>query len=164
MGTSCVSRIWTHPCASLDTPVCTVWQNGHMDHITSKIIFQHLQLACSTVGSTCLGFKQHEIGTHHVLRSGAVMEMCLGEIPVYTIMLIGRWSSNKAEGALLKQRHKKMLSFCFWSFLHILDIAPRRISSEDPRQSSHHNNVEMRKNIGCGKSRQVQLQSFSLYA
>jgi len=33
-----VNRIWTYPGASLDTPVCTVWRNGRMEHITSKSI------------------------------------------------------------------------------------------------------------------------------
>ena len=33
-----VNRIWTYPGASLDTPVCTVWRKGCMDHITSKNI------------------------------------------------------------------------------------------------------------------------------
>jgi hypothetical protein len=88
-----VSRIWTYPGASLDTNVCTVWQNGRMEHITSKTILQHLRAACATIGSACLGFEPHKIGTHY-LRSGAAMEMYLGELPVYTIMLIGRWSSN----------------------------------------------------------------------
>jgi hypothetical protein len=60
---SVVNRIWTYPRASLDTPVCKVWRNGHMEHITSKNTLQHLQLACSTVGSACLGFKPPEVGT-----------------------------------------------------------------------------------------------------
>ena len=33
-----VNRIWTYPGASLDTPVCTVWRKGCMEHITSKNI------------------------------------------------------------------------------------------------------------------------------
>jgi len=67
------------------------------------------------------------------------MEMYLGEIPAYTIMLIGRWSSDAFLRYILKQVEqflcnvlKKMLTFL--SFRHIPDIAPRRISSEDPRQ------------------------------
>jgi hypothetical protein len=37
-----VNKIWTYPGTSLDTPVCTVWRNGRMEHITSKSILQHL--------------------------------------------------------------------------------------------------------------------------
>ena len=66
---------------------------GRMEHITSKSILQHLRSAYSSYGSACLGVEPHEVGTHS-LRSGAAMEMYLGEIPVYTIMLIGRWSSD----------------------------------------------------------------------
>jgi hypothetical protein len=64
-----------------------------MKHITSKSILQHLRAACSTVGSASLRFEPYKIGTHS-FHSGAGMEMYLREIPVYTIMLIGRWSSN----------------------------------------------------------------------
>jgi hypothetical protein len=162
-----VKRIWTYPGASLDTPVCTVWRNGRMEHITSKSILQHLRAACSSYGSARLGFEPHEVGTHS-LRSGAAMEMYLGEIPVYTIMLIGRWSSDAFLRYIRKQVEqfsrnvsKKMLTFR--SFRHIPDIAPRRISSDDPRQRNHRNNAETRRNIGGDKSRRAQLPAFPLY-
>ena len=57
------------------------------------------------------------------------MEMYLGEIPVYTIMLISRWSSDaflhyicKQMEQFLRNVSKKMLTF--WSFHHIPDIVP----------------------------------------
>ncbi len=175
-----VSRIWTYPGASLDTNVCTVWQNGRMEHMTSKTILQHLRAACATIGSACLGFEPHKIGTHS-LRSGAAMEMYLGEIPVYTIMLIGRWSSNaflryirKQVKQFLRNVAKRMLNFC--SFRHISNIHPRRISiddppgihprkisADDPQQRNHRNNAETKRNIGRNKSQRVQLPAFSLY-
>jgi hypothetical protein len=75
------------------------------------------------------------------------MEMYLGEIPIYTIMLIGRWSSDdflryirKQVEQFLRNAAKKMLTFR--SFRHIPDIAPRQISSEDPRQRIHRNNAK----------------------
>jgi hypothetical protein len=71
------------------------------------------------------------VGTHS-LQSGAAMEMYLREIPVYTIMLIGRWSSDAFLRYIRKQVEqfsrnvsKKMLTFR--SFRHIPDITPRRI-------------------------------------
>ena len=149
------NRIWAYTGASLslDTPVCTVWRNGCMEHKTSKNILQHLGSACSSYGSARLGFEPHRVDTHS-LRSGAAMEMYLGEIPVYTIMLIGRWSSDTFLRYIRKQVEqfsrnvaKKMLTFRFRYFRHIPDIAPRRISSEDPRQRNHRNNVEKRRNI-----------------
>jgi len=123
-----VNRIWTYPGTSLDKLMYTVWRNGRMEHITSKTILQYLQSACSSYGSACLGFEPHKVGTHS-LRSGAAMEMYLGEIPVYTIMLIGSWLSDTFLCYNRKQVEqfscnvtKKMLTFR--SFRHILDIAP----------------------------------------
>ncbi len=109
------------------------------------------------------------------------MEMYLGEIPVYTIMLIGRWSSNaffcyicKQVEQFLQNVAKRMLNFC--SFRHIPDIHPRRISiddppgihpqrmsTDDPRQRNHCNNAKTKRNIGHDKSQRVQLLAFSLY-
>ena len=84
------------------------------------------------------------------------MEMYPGKIPIYTIMLIGRWSSDaflcyirKQVEQFLHKVAKKMLTFR--SFHHILDIAPQRISSKDPRQCNHRNNAETRQNIGGNK-------------
>ena len=52
-----------------------------------------LRAAVFDIEEKKLGIKQEEIGTHS-LRSGAVMTMHLAEIPVYTIMVMGRWSSD----------------------------------------------------------------------
>ena len=136
---------------SLDTSVCTVWQNGHMEHITSKNVLQHLQSACAIIESACLGFEPHKVGTHSLWPGGA-MEMYLGEVPVYTIMPPGRWSSDTFLQYIQKQVEqflwnvvKKMITF--WSFCHFPDIAPQRISSQDPRQHNHCNKTKMRTNI-----------------
>jgi hypothetical protein len=162
--------------------VCSIWRHGRIEHITSKTITQHLRAACAAIGSETLGFEPHEVGTH-LLRSGAAMEMYLGEVPVYTIMLMGRWSSNAFLRYIRKQVElfsrdvsKRMLSFR--SFRHIPEIRPRRImiddpsnvinhrriSSNDPRQRNHRDNAETQRNIGRDTSRRVQLPAFSLYA
>jgi hypothetical protein len=88
-----VNRIWTYPGTTEDTPVCTVWRHDSRDQITSRQVITTLCAACATIGSARLGFEPDKIGTHS-LRSGAAMEMYLAGVPVYTIMLIGRWSSN----------------------------------------------------------------------
>jgi hypothetical protein len=151
-----------------------------MEHITSKTILQHLRAACATIGSACLRFEPHKIGTHS-LCSRAAMEMYLGEIPVYTIMLIDRWLSNAFLCYICKQVKQflwnvatRMLNF--HSFRHILDIHPwriliddppgihpRRISTDDPQQRNHCNNAKTKRNIGCNKSQQVQLPAFLLH-
>ncbi len=109
------------------------------------------------------------------------MDMYLGEIPVYTIMLIGRWLSDAFLRYICKQVEqfsqnvaKRMLNFC--SFRHIPDINPwriliddppgihpQRISTDDPRQRNHRNNAKAKRNIGRDKSQRAQLPAFSLY-
>ena len=76
-----------------DTSVCTVWRHDRCDQITSRQVITTLHAACATIGSARLGFEPDEIGTHS-LCSGAAMEMYLAGVPVYTIMLIGRWYSD----------------------------------------------------------------------
>jgi hypothetical protein len=98
------------------------------------------------------------------------MEMYLGEILVYTTMLISRWLSDaflcyiwkQVEQFLHHNVAKKMLTI--WSFHHIPDITPQQIALEDPRQCNHCNNAKTRRNIGHDKSQWVQLPAFSLYS
>jgi hypothetical protein len=45
------------------------------------------------IGKYKLGFGPDDVGLHSI-RSGASMTMYLGTVPVFTILLIGRWSSN----------------------------------------------------------------------
>ncbi len=149
-----------------DTLVCTVWQCDRLEQIASHQVFPALWPACATIGSACLGFKAHEISTHS-LQSGAVMEMYLAGIPVYTIMLIGRWSSDAFLHNIRKQGEqfskyvaKQMLTF--WLFRTIPDIARCVVSKDNPRQCNHGDNAKTRCNIGCNKSQQVQLPAFSL--
>jgi hypothetical protein len=88
------------------------------------------------------------VGTHS-LQSGAAMEMYLREIPICTIMLIGMWLrdaflcyNQKQVEQFSRNVAKKMLTF--WSFRHIPDIAPQRISSEDHLQRNHCSNAKTR--------------------
>ena len=52
-----------------------------------------LRSAASVFGKEKLEFKPKELGTH-LIRSGSAMAMYLDEVPIYTIMLLGCWSSN----------------------------------------------------------------------
>jgi hypothetical protein len=162
-----VSRIWMYEGATENTPICTFWRHGRMERITSQQNIAALRAACTSIGSTTLGFELTEIGTHS-LRSGAAMEMYLAGVPVYTIMLIGRWSSDAFLRYIRRQVEqfskgvsKQMIQFC--SFRAVPDIAPRVVSTEDPRQRNHRDNAETRNNIGGNRSRRVQLPAFSLF-
>ena len=143
-----VSRIWSYPGATPDTKVCSIWRHGRIEHITSKTIIQYLRAACAAIGSEVLGFEPHEVGTHS-LRSGAAMEMYLGEVPVYTIMLMGRWSSDAFLRYIRKQVEqfsrdvsKRMLNVR--SFRHVPEICPRRTLIDDPPQVINHRRVSVK--------------------
>jgi len=160
-----VNRIWSYQGTTENTQVSTVWRHDRREQITSRQVITSLLAACATIGSARLGFE--EIGTHS-LRSGAAMEMYLAAVPVYTIMLIGRWSSDAFLRYIRKQVEQfskdvaqKMLTHR--SFGTIPDMAPRTVSSEDPRQRNHRDNAETRKNIGRNASQRVQLPAFSLF-
>jgi hypothetical protein len=158
--------IWSYEGTTRDTPVCTFQRRGgQVDTIALSQVLMRLQTASQSVGSASLGFKPKEIGTHS-LRSGAAMEMYLAGVSVYTIMLIGRWSSNAFLRYIRKQLEqfsphvaKQMLTLR--SFCTIPHIAPHVVSIEDPRQWNHRDNAETRQNIGGDRSRRVQLPSFS---
>jgi hypothetical protein len=87
---------------------------------------------------------------------------------VYTIMLIGRWSSDaflhdfqKQVKQFLQDVAKKMLMHQL--FQTIPDVTPCIVSNKDPWQSNHRDNAKMRQNIGRNASQQVQLPVLSLF-
>jgi hypothetical protein len=162
-----INRIWSYQGTTENTPVCTVWRHDRREQITSRQVITSLRAACATIGSAQLGFEPDEMGTHS-LRSGAAMEMYLAGVPVCTIMLIGRWSSDTFLRYIRRQVEQfskdvaqKMLTHR--SFRTIPDIAPRAVSNEDPRQRNHRDNAKTRRNIGRDASRRVQLPAFSLF-
>jgi hypothetical protein len=92
-GPDWLTEFLSYPNTTCNTPVCAVWCHGRLDKIPSTQVLSALRAASKAVGSACLGFEPSEMGMHS-LRSGAAMEMYLARVPVYTIMLIGRWLSN----------------------------------------------------------------------
>ena len=67
--------------------------NGICFDLTSTLILGTLRAVVEDLGPGILGYKKADIGTHS-LRSGCAMAMHLAGIPVYMMMLIGRWSSE----------------------------------------------------------------------
>jgi hypothetical protein len=123
-----VNRILNYPNTTCDTPVCAVWRHGKLDKIASTQVLSALRAVSKAVGSACLGFKPSKMGTHS-LCSGAAMEMYLSGVPVYTIMLIGRWSSDAFLHYIRKQVEQFLLHvgkqmLTFQSFQTIPEIAP----------------------------------------
>ena len=90
---SVVYRILSYPDTSAETTVNTILLNNRLRLISSRTARNKLRSAASVIGEEKLGFTKDEIGTHS-LRSGAAMAMYLDGVPTFSIMMIGRWSSD----------------------------------------------------------------------
>jgi hypothetical protein len=69
------------------------------------MILDRIRSAVKYLGKEKLGFNEDDVGTHSN-RSGGAMGMFLSGTPVYTIMLLGRWSSD----AFMRYIRKQVLS------------------------------------------------------
>ena len=105
---SVVKRIMSYPGTDENTKVSAVWRNNRIEHITSKEIIDAINASAEAIGWDKLGVKKGDFGTHSI-RSGGAMAMYLDEIPIYTIMLIGRWSSD----AFLEYIRKQVDQFTY---------------------------------------------------
>jgi hypothetical protein len=88
-----------------DTPINYVEFDGKGFTIPSSLILIKIREAVATLGLETLGFLPEDVGTHSN-RSGGAMGMFLAGTPVYTIMLMGRWSSD----AFMRYIRKQVLS------------------------------------------------------
>ena len=88
-----VHQILGYPGTNADTTVNTIFLDGKLKTINSSTVRKKLRSAAKKVGKDRLGFHPDDIGTHSI-RSGAAMAMYLDGVPTFTIMLIGRWSSD----------------------------------------------------------------------
>ena len=125
-----------------------------------------LRAAVLVIGEAKLGFKAGEVGTHS-LRSGAAMAMHLAEIPVYTIMIMGRWSSD----AFLKYIRKQVAQFSqniakrMYNTQHFVHVpALERVDPLDPRTRNHPQNAQTRSNLmGSQSARRSKLSSMAMW-
>ena len=122
-------------------------KNGRLWDLTAKAALAHLRCFIASVDPV-FGLKPTEIGLHS-LRSSAAMAIYLNGIPVYTIMLLGRWSSDAFLRYIRKQVNEfssnvsnKMIKTT--KYHHLPD--PDR---EDPRTR---NPMAATANIGMGDS------------
>ena len=79
-----------------------VWKNHKIQHVTSEEMVADLRDAVRAIREDKLSFKEEQVGTHYQ-RSGAAMAMYLGEFPVYTVIMIGRCSSDAFLRSIRKQ-------------------------------------------------------------
>lgn len=161
-----VKWIRGYPGTSDNTTVDTVMIIGRFRQITSKEMVHALWDTAAAVGEARLGFAKEEIG-YHSPRSGAAMSMYLGECPVYTIMMIGRWSSDAFLLYIRKQVEQfshnvanKMLAFKTYN--HIPDYNPS-ITCVDQCTRNHADNAATRRNIGGDMAAQAPLPAFALH-
>ena len=77
-------------------------KKGTKCEISSYVIRSKLRSAVTAMGEKRLGFTANDIGCHSI-RSGGAMAMCLGKVPSYTIMIIGRWKSTAFLDYIRKQ-------------------------------------------------------------
>jgi hypothetical protein len=68
-------------------------KHNKIHKITGSQLLRQIRLAVSAIGKDILGFSPNNLGLHSA-RSGAAMAMYLAGVPIYTIMLLGRWSSD----------------------------------------------------------------------
>ncbi len=83
----------------------TVVIKGTLFSIPSTMVLDRIRSAIRSLGKEKLGFSEDKVGTHSN-RSGGAMGMYLAGTPVYTIMLLGRWSSD----AFMRYIRKQVLS------------------------------------------------------
>ncbi len=161
-----VRRIRSYSGTDTNTHVLAYMTNGTIAHVTSAQVVNALRDVVGAIGETRLGIAKHEVGTHS-LRSGVAMAMYLGECPVYTIMLIGRWSSNAFLWYIQKQvmefNHnvsKKMLRFRHYR--HVPDY-DHRIAANNPRVRNNPNNAKTWRNVGGDATRRNRLPAFTQF-
>ena len=95
------------------------------------------------------------------------MSIYLRDCPVYTIMMIRRWSNDSFLRYIRKQVEQfshnvshRMIHLQL--HCHIPDLEPA-VYHLDPRERNHPYNAKTRSNIGGNLSRRVRLPAMSLY-
>jgi hypothetical protein len=143
-----------------DTPLYSYTDdNGKLRHMETRIALGMLRTFIKTAVRDPLGLKASEIGLHS-MRSASAMAMYLNKVPIYTIMLLGRWSSD----AFLRYIRKEVSEFSSDvsrrmiknRVFHHVTPAPR----EDPRT---HNPLAATANSGMGSSRGTPTGVFSVW-
>ena len=162
-----VKRIRAIPSTTEETTInAYIDQSQKLAYVTSKQVKEALRAAVATIGESKLGFSSSEVGTHSI-RSGAAMAMHLAEVPVYTIMIIGRWSSD----AFLRYIRKQVAQFSqniaqqmlsTQNYFHVSSF-DQRVSHLDPRQRNNPNNAQTRRNLGNNPLGQSRLPAFALW-
>lgn len=116
-------------------------------HLHATHILNRLRTAVDFIGPAELGFTSADIGLHSI-RSGAAMSMYLQGIPVYVIMLLGRWCSD----AFLRYIRRNVQEFSAGvsrkMIANPLFFTVPSADREDPRACGHRQNLQHNLNLG----------------
>jgi hypothetical protein len=121
-------------------------EDGSTYHFTGSILLTRLRRAAQSLGPDILGFNHKQIGLHSA-RSGAAMAMYLAGVPVFTIMLLGHWSSD----AFLRYIRKQVQEFSSGvssKMIQRSDFFTIPLDTTDPSKSLNHpiQNIHQNKN------------------
>ena len=97
-----IRRLRSYPGYSDKWEIFTYYDGKTFSRITSTEVLVDLKCSVDAIGVEVLGFTSDDIGTHSV-RASLAMMMCLAREQVYTIMLVGRWSSDAFLAYIEKQ-------------------------------------------------------------
>jgi len=114
---SLTRRILYYKGANKNSPISLVKHKSQIINITGEMIADMCRDGVVAIGETKLGIHRSEIGTRSI-RSRAVMAMYLAGVSVFSIMLIGRWSST----AFLKYIQKQVQEFLQGIFLKMIEV------------------------------------------
>jgi hypothetical protein len=89
-----IRRLTSYPNHTQSSPI-NMFQfcDGSLHCFSGKDLLSRIRLVAASIGKDELGFSPEDLGLH-LARSGAAMAMFLAGVPVFTIMLLGRWSSD----------------------------------------------------------------------
>jgi hypothetical protein len=128
-----IRRLHSYPSSNPDTPVNTFLHNNSALHrFTGQELLKRLRIAASTLGPDKLGFQPNQLGLHSA-RSGAAMAMYLAGVPVFTVMLLGRWSSEAFLRYIRKQVKEFSSGVSELMIQHNNFFTIQPVSAKDPR-------------------------------
>ena len=157
-----VTRIRSYKHSSDESPVNTYQVGDKLVQITSANVRVALRQSVLSIGQDKLGFGPDDVGTHSI-RSGAAMAMYLAKEPVYTIMLLGRWSSD----AFLKYIRRQVQDFSTGVSGRMLSVehsfTTPDANPEDPRIRNHPLNGALRDNAGPNAPFRNHAPQFALF-
>jgi hypothetical protein len=164
-----VQRIRGYPRSNDNTTINTVLVGPRVRHVTLKQVAYALKDSVISIGEDVLNIKAEEVGTHSI-SSAAAMAMFLGGLPVYLIMLMGRWSSDAFLRYIRKQVKQfshdvssKMIKNMFHRYIPAISTTTATTNDRDPRQRNNPNNAETRRNVGGDAACRARLPAFSQF-